>query len=1514
MAGRKGEVLMRGKKFVAIMTSALLTLTGVFGGVTPRQLSAQKIEGVTIQDVNIYLSTNQNEPGGGNNQPNPGGGNNQNSDSFEVAVGEELEITANVSFRYFLESQSNEQQNLPVTLRVETNDDKVVISSNKNGGDPDGGSGNGNTYTAEDSVEINGNNQNGDGYFNHSFKLSRSEAGNVNITVSVSVNEAAEGQDGFARKEFTVSIQDNGGQEQFPAKEDCKRVIFKESANDEHGVCYWVRSYGLILPDFNGTVPDGQIFYDWSGAGKPGEVYAPQNDGDIIYPYFITPGVNDKATVTITPGIGTGENYSEEVQLGQNYNFRSVSDYGFTAPEGYTLYGWYVPDEHGNIGYTSGSFKVTEDITLDTVWCLEGQQTYTVTYKAGTGNGQGNTITYPSGNTVTLADFKDYAHLGIQAPDGCEFDYWELRYDGEDEITGTRKNLGKVFLDGNLTATAVYKQKPATDFPNGFYLYRLTSKGLATNFIPSRQYDGSAQDGVLGVNKGTTNTFNMNVKWDGIDYSEKVDYILEMAHGENRISVYQTGKSTVIATVSIVDDQVSIEAVAPGEGEFNIDAVDSMGDFAFQGSFRLVVSDIGSQDVSSGAASSGAAESLSDNEAKAVTIDDYQLSVKTGIVSSEDGSVNEGASASISDDTIKSVMSNIAGMDTALTESEQTALSEGSVYLYVGADDISSDNVENAAKEAINGALAGGTSVGEYLDVNLYAQLGNNARRAVSDTGTEATVGVTVTAGGGEGTPVGVVKYHDGVATLLDGDDVTIAQKENSDDFDVTFGSSQFSTYAIVYSDLRTGQREGDVAEVRLKNKTTEAIEVFYFDDFEDAFALACMGVNGYSLPEYNSELRYTPAAIKLLDDVEISKNITVDDPENTSIVFDLNGKALTVTKDGMLAAPISEPDEYGPSKATIGLDCTESGKPGTFNIAGTVSVGISTWTADTVNISGGTVSGPFGVDGGTINITGGTVNFDNMINNGGDADIKVTISGDAKISNMEFIAYLDEDGNIYDGFHDIRLTIEGGYFDVDPATYKTGSMGGDPFDQSEYVKYDEDAVEVYNSQADWNADPTIYLYRIKGEVAICEHEEYDAVWTWNGFSSASVKLTCRSCGQEETVGANISSRVTKTAGCDTTGVRTYTATAKLGEQTYTDTKTETIPASGHSYGAPVWTWTGKTKAVAKFTCKNNSSHTQSVNAKITNKATKQATVTAAGSKTYTATVTFNGKAYTNTTNETTYVFDKSKTGIQKYNNVLYYAKNGVQDTSFTGFAKYGNDWYYVVKGKVDTSKKDVIKGTVNGTEAWWYVSGGKVQFVDSVEKNSNGWWCIQKGKVNFGYTGFAKNSNGWWYCKGGKVDFNKKDVIKGTVNGQSGWWYVSGGKVQFVDSVEKNSNGWWCIQKGKVNFGYTGFAKNSNGWWYCKGGKVDFNKKDVIKGTVNGQSGWWYVSGGKVQFVDSVEKNSNGWWAIKNGKVDFNFTGIAKNTNGQWYCKGGKVQFGYSGTVKYNNKTYKIKGGKVVN
>ncbi len=240
-------------------------------------------------------------------------------------------------------------------------------------------------------------------------------------------------------------------------------------------------------------------------------------------------------------------------------------------------------------------------------------------------------------------------------------------------------------------------------------------------------------------------------------------------------------------------------------------------------------------------------------------------------------------------------------------------------------------------------------------------------------------------------------------------------------------------------------------------------------------------------------------------------------------------------------------------------------------------------------------------------------------------------------------------------------------------------------------------------------------------------------------------------------------------------------------------------------------------------------------------------------------------------------------------------------------------NWYYYKDGAIQYGLEDVIKGTVDGTYAWWHVSNGKVVYDTTVAKNSKGWWYIENGKVNFdantvarnskgwwviragkvdfNYNGFAENQNGWWYCEDGKVQFGTNDVIKGTVNGINAWWYVVGGEVTFTETVAKNSKGWWRIVDGKVDFNCNSVEKNHLGWWYIRGGKVDFS-------------------------YTGVAKNSKGWWRIVNGKVDFNYNGFAENSNGWWYCRGGKVQFDTNsvikGTVDGTRAWWHVVGGEV--
>ena len=112
-------------------------------------------------------------------------------------------------------------------------------------------------------------------------------------------------------------------------------------------------------------------------------------------------------------------------------------------------------------------------------------------------------------------------------------------------------------------------------------------------------------------------------------------------------------------------------------------------------------------------------------------------------------------------------------------------------------------------------------------------------------------------------------------------------------------------------------------------------------------------------------------------------------------------------------------------------------------------------------------------------------------------------------------------------------------------------------------------------------------------------------------------------------------------ATCETAGVEAYWKCSVCGKL-FSDAegKTETtleklaIPATGHTYGAPVWKWNDDFTVTATFTCGNDASHVKTVNATVTNEVTTAATCEADGVRTYTAKVTFDGKDYTDTKTE----------------------------------------------------------------------------------------------------------------------------------------------------------------------------------------------------------------------------------------------------------------------------------------
>ena len=113
-------------------------------------------------------------------------------------------------------------------------------------------------------------------------------------------------------------------------------------------------------------------------------------------------------------------------------------------------------------------------------------------------------------------------------------------------------------------------------------------------------------------------------------------------------------------------------------------------------------------------------------------------------------------------------------------------------------------------------------------------------------------------------------------------------------------------------------------------------------------------------------------------------------------------------------------------------------------------------------------------------------------------------------------------------------------------------------------------------------------------------------------------------------------------ATCETAGTKAYwecSVCRKLFSDA--DGKNETtlealtIPATGHAWGQPAWTWTGTESASAVFTCGNDGSHTQTLPAAVTSQVTTEPGCESTGVRTYTATVTLEGRTYTDTKTET---------------------------------------------------------------------------------------------------------------------------------------------------------------------------------------------------------------------------------------------------------------------------------------
>ena len=139
--------------------------------------------------------------------------------------------------------------------------------------------------------------------------------------------------------------------------------------------------------------------------------------------------------------------------------------------------------------------------------------------------------------------------------------------------------------------------------------------------------------------------------------------------------------------------------------------------------------------------------------------------------------------------------------------------------------------------------------------------------------------------------------------------------------------------------------------------------------------------------------------------------------------------------------------------------------------------------------------------------------------------------------------------------------------------------------------------------------------------------------WTEDG-KSCTAKRVCENDGSHiETAQATVTSKESQTPTCTEKGETTYTATFAVSWATAQTKTIADIAATGHSWKTPTYEWSEDGKScTAKRVCRNDETHTETATATVNGVQSKEPTCTDKGETTYTATVVFGDKIYTDTT------------------------------------------------------------------------------------------------------------------------------------------------------------------------------------------------------------------------------------------------------------------------------------------
>ncbi len=836
-------------------------------------------------------------------------------------------------------------------------------------------------------------------------------------------------------------------------------------------------------------------------------------------------------TLSFDPGEGSGEMDPITVISGESI---TLPDYGFTAP-GSKIFAGYSDGE--NTYYPGASVSIVANTTLTAQWVAATGFTYTC-------KDESKAIRYPLGSTVTLPELTDLFVL----PSGMHFMGWKEKF------SGTVYQAGYGYVADNPTVFDAVLEVLLPEGENGWYattpLNNVNDPLLIDLSKKSNGFFFTLYDDGKDANYSNSNDAEIIVKapenmvvsvsGSGVTESSSYDYLKFYNGGTDRSPALGNERYGGRFTISepLITDGEYLTIYFHSDSSVN-NAGYALTITVFS---RALVNYVFGEETQSVAARKNSTITLAD-------FDDLFNSYEREFVcwSKDDENYNEGDEFLISGDVTFTAVTRLKPTVTFDGNGAEVIGGEGATVTPAipfptgetaplpAADEvfIIPKNKYFAGWSYNNRVYAAGeeftltedvTFTALWRDPNGWDLLGETLNaESGTDLGTiTLTEDLTASVGSYPLTvPEGVTAIIDLNGKTLDGTKAA----EFYGEMIAVRGSLTFTGNGSVTGGNITAYENGVFApgeavgacfeatltqsytiELRETDENSSHIySVSYCPTLQAAMTAAALdhdyrdSITTLPANENSYYFWYNDSKVMLLRDCVVAQGETLEVNSDDAIWFDLNGHTLDV--QGSLTGGIMGrryvDGEYVPTfyPTTIQIVSTVTG---TFRSSGTIGVNLQPWTEDTYYITGGVISGFIGADGGTFHISGGHFTGLVMFNNGNEeADLAITLSGDAEFDRLEHMIYSGEDDsaitmtisdNVRVGamMFDIMgdgvmtytvLTVSGGYFTVDPSTWLDEANG------------DTNVVQImaepeqYGGQTDWAADSDTYTWRVRSVI-----------------------------------------------------------------------------------------------------------------------------------------------------------------------------------------------------------------------------------------------------------------------------------------------------------------------------------------------------------------------------------------------------------------------------------------------